>query len=166
MRTRNIELHRKVLFELESIADLSDQEIGISVHDGVVTLSGRTDTYEHKFVVEQTVARIPGVKAVAVDLRVGRPGSQDLTDTEIAHAIADILQWSLNGLRKRIIGKVERGWVTLMGEVDFERQRIAVEESVCHIDGVRGVVNMITVKHDSGSVAVTEDKATHETFRR
>jgi len=121
MRTRNIELHRKVLFELESIADLSEQEIGISVHAGVVTLSGRTDTYEHKFVVEQTVARIPGVKAVAVDLRVGRSGSQDLTDTEIAHAIADILQWSLNGLRKRMIGKVERGWVTLMGEVDFER---------------------------------------------
>jgi osmotically-inducible protein OsmY len=158
MRTRDIELHRRVLFALESIADLSKQEIGIAVHDNVVTLSGQIDTYEHKFVVEQTVARIPGIAAVAIDLRVGRPGSHELTDTEIAHALADILEWSIDGPEKGITGKVERGWVTLMGEVDFERQRTAVEESVNQIDGVRGVVNMITVKHDSGYETVAEDR--------
>ncbi len=157
MRTRDIELHRRVLFALESIADLGKQEIGISVHDGVVTLSGRTDTYEHKFVIEQTVARIPGITAVAIDLRVGRHGSPELTDTELAHTLADILKWSLDDPAKGIIGKVEHGWVTLLGEVDFERQRTAVEESVSHIDGVRGVVNMITVKHDSGET-VGRDK--------
>ena len=159
MRTRDIDLHRKVLFALESITDPSKQEIGISVHDGVVTLTGRADTYEHKFVIEQTVARIPGITALAIDLRVGRPGSHDLTDTEIAHALADILQWSVDGPAKGIIGKVEHGWVTLMGEVDFERQRTAVEESVNHIDGVRGVVNMITVKRNSGET-VGKDRIT------
>ena len=160
MRTRDSELHRKVLFELESIADLSRQEIGISVHDGGVSLSGRTDTYEHKFLVEQTVARIPGIMAVAIDLGVGRPGSHELTDTEIAHALADILHWSFNGPEKGIIGKVERGWVTLMGEVELERQRTAVEESVSQIDGVRGVVNMITLKPHSGYEVVGEDSIT------
>ena len=160
MRTRDIELHRKVLSALASIADLSRQEIGIAVHEGVVTLTGRTDTYEHKFVVEQTVARIPGIAAVAIDLRVGRPGSHELTDTEIAHALADILQWSFAGQGKGTIGKVERGWVTLLGEVEFERQRTAVEESISQIDGVRGVVNMITVKHDSAYEPVGKDRTT------
>lgn len=146
MRTRDAELHRRVLTELESNADLNRQEIGISVHDGVVTLSGQIDTYEQKFVAEQLVAQVPGIAAVAVDLRVGKPGDHDLTDTEIAHAMADYLRWYFSGRQKRIIGKVERGWITLMGEVDFERQRTAVEESIDQISGVRGVVNMITVK--------------------
>ncbi|MGD8698515.1 MAG: BON domain-containing protein [Gemmatimonadales bacterium] len=158
MRTKDSELHRRVLSTLESTAALSRQEIGIAVHDGVVTLSGRTDTYEDKFAVEQSVARIPGIMAVAIDLRVGRPGDHEVTDTEIAHALADILQWSFGGLGNGIIGKVERGWVTLMGEVDSDRQRIPVEESVNNIDGVRGVINMITVKAHPIHKFVSEDK--------
>jgi osmotically-inducible protein OsmY len=160
MQTTDSELHRRVLSRLESISDLSKQEIGIAVHDGVVTLSGRTDTYEHKFVVEQTVARIPGITALAIDLRVGRPRSHELTDTEIAHALADILQWSLTSRGEGIVGKVERGWVTLIGEVGLERERIAVEESVSEIDGVRGVVNMITVRPHPGYEVIGEDKIT------
>ena len=70
-----------------------------------------------------------------------------------------IIYFSFDDPAKGIIGKVEHGWVTLLGEVDFERQRTAVEESVSHIDGVRGVVNMITVKHDSGET-VDRDRIT------
>ncbi|MGD8866163.1 MAG: BON domain-containing protein [Gemmatimonadales bacterium] len=166
MRTRDAELHCRVLTELESHADLGKQEIGISVHDGVVTLSGQIDTYEQKFAAEQLVAQIPGIAAVAVDLRVGKPGDHDLTDTEIAHAMADYLRWYFSGGRKRIIGKVERGWITLVGEVDFERQRAAVEESVNQIPGVRGVVNMITVKPVSERDAAAEYEVTSENHGR
>lgn len=162
MRTRDAELHCRVLTELESHADLSTQEIGISVHDGVVTLSGQIDSYEQKFAAEQMVAQIPGIVAVAVDLRVGKPGDHDLTDTEIAHAMADYLRWYFSGRQKRLIGKVERGWITLMGEVDFERQRTAVEESVNQISGVRGVVNMVTVRPASGGDAAVEHEVTGE----
>jgi len=158
MRTKDSELHREILSRLESLSELSKQEIGISVHDGVVTLSGRTDTYEHKFIAEQVVASTPGITALAIDLRVGRPGSQNLSDTEIAHALGDILKWSLGGPDKGVVGKVERGWVTLLGEVGFERERITVEESVTDIDGVRGVVNMITVKPRSSHEFVGEDR--------
>lgn len=162
MRTRDAELHRRVLAELESDAELSDQEIGISVNGPVAALSGHVDTYEHKFAAERIVSRIAGITAVAIDLRVGRPGSHDRTDSEIAHGIADYLRWYFHAPHKRVVGKVERGWVTLVGEVDFERQRVAVEESVSHIPGVRGVVNMINVKHASDRVTADEYEVTTE----
>lgn len=156
MRTRDADLHRRVLDELESDAALSDQEIGISVHGLVAALSGHVDTYEHKFAAERVVCRVPGITAVAIDLRVVQPGSHDCTDSDIARGVADYLRRYFDAPHNRVVGKVERGWVTLVGEVDFERQRTAVEESVGHISGVRGVVNMISVKHPSGRATAAE----------
>jgi osmotically-inducible protein OsmY len=42
--------------------------------------------------------------------------------------------------------KVEKGWVTLEGEVDYNYQREAAFNVVRSLTGVRGVTNLITVK--------------------
>ena len=42
--------------------------------------------------------------------------------------------------------KVEKGWVTLSGTVDWQFQRIAAESAVRRLSGVAGISNMITIK--------------------
>jgi osmotically-inducible protein OsmY len=41
--------------------------------------------------------------------------------------------------------KVENGWITLEGEVDWQYQRKAAERAVRSLTGVKGVVNLIEI---------------------
>ena len=41
---------------------------------------------------------------------------------------------------------VERGWVTLDGEVGWQYQRMAAENSVRNLLGVKGVSNLVQIK--------------------
>jgi osmotically-inducible protein OsmY len=146
MRSLDAALHRKVLTELESEPSLSEQEIGIAVHGGVVTLLGHVDSHDHRRAAEQAVARVIGVEAVADELDIRAPGPRERTDTEIAHAVASHLQSWNKAPEQNVKVKVERGYVTLEGEVELFHDKAAAEESISDLRGVRGVVNLITVK--------------------
>ena len=62
------QLQRDVIDELTSDPRVGNAEIGVSVKDGVVTLTGFVDTYARKIAAEQAVERLGGVRAVAEDL--------------------------------------------------------------------------------------------------
>jgi osmotically-inducible protein OsmY len=145
MRSRDAELHRTVLAELEKETGLKDQELGVAVQGGVVTLFGVVETYEQKYVAEQTVARVPEVLAVAVDLHVRPPGAHEITDIDIAHAVAGHLRSRLAGSKGKVWAKVEGGWVTLEGEVELFCQKAMAEEGILDLMGVRGVINWVRV---------------------
>ena len=72
---------------------LNASEIGVSVKNAVVTLSGMVDAYSKKMAAERVAKRIYGVKAVAVDIQVGVSPSNRKTDTEIAEACLNALKW-------------------------------------------------------------------------
>ena len=121
-------------------------DIGATVKDGVVTLEGTVDSFAEKWAAEKAVKRLPGVKALAVELKVELPGSSERTDADIAqaaeHALNGIFQY--RGTAFRVI--VENGRITLEGEVDWQFQKSAAEGAVLHLTGVKGVTNLITVK--------------------
>ncbi|UCC72568.1 MAG: BON domain-containing protein [Gemmatimonadota bacterium] len=146
MRSMDTELHRGVLAELESEPSLRGQEIGVAAEEGVVTLSGYVDSCDHKHVAERAAARVSGVDAVADELRIRAPGPRDQTDTEIAHAVVNHLRSRDVRLPRFLIAKVEGGYVTLVGEVELFHDKWAVEEGISALGGVRGVINLITVK--------------------
>lgn len=145
MVAMNPELHRRVLGELESEPVFADQEISISVQDDVVSLCGYVDSNEKKYLVEQLVARVKGVRAVAVDLHVRPPGPHEITDTDIGHAVAGHLR-GLDVPAGAVWAKVEGRWVTLEGEVELFCQKAAAEEGLANLPGVRGVINWIRVE--------------------
>jgi osmotically-inducible protein OsmY len=58
----------------------------------------------------------------------------------------DALKWNISVPHDRIRVKVEKGWVTLEGDVEWNFQRDAAERSVRSLTGVKGVTNLITVK--------------------
>ena len=146
MQYKDSEIQREVEEELRYDPSLAEDDIAVSVRDGVVTLAGWVKSYLDKWRAERTVSRIRGVRAVANDLDVRLPSSSIRTDPDIARAVADALDWNVSVPKGRIKPKVEKGWVTLEGDVDWYFQKEATERAVRAITGVKGVTSLITVK--------------------
>lgn len=70
------ELQRDVLDELKWEPSVNVAHIGVSVKNGVVTLSGHVPLYWEKYSAEKAAKRVYGVKAVANELDVKLPGSK------------------------------------------------------------------------------------------
>jgi osmotically-inducible protein OsmY len=140
------QLKQDVMDELMWEPDINAVEIGVAVKDGVVTLSGYVDSYHEKMAAERAAQGVFGVKAVVQEIKVRLPGSLQRSDEDIAKAAANALAWTMSMLHDRIKVKVQDGWVTLSGQVDWRYQRDAAENAVCNLMGVVGVTNQITVK--------------------
>ena len=140
------ELKRDVMDELKWEPDVNAEAIGVAVKDGVVILSGTVDSYTEKMAAERAVQRVFGVTAIAQEIKVKLPGSYERSDEDIAKAAANALEWNMSVPHDRIKVKVQDGWVTLSGEVDWRYQKDAAEDAVCCLMGVVGVTNLIIVK--------------------
>jgi osmotically-inducible protein OsmY len=138
-------LQQRVIDEMEFEPSVNAAHIGVSVRDGVVTLSGHVDSFVEKFAAERTVRRVKGVKAVAQELEVRLPGDRKTADEEIAARAIKILSWDALVPDERIRVKVEHGIVTLSGEVDWQFQRAEAEADVRKLGGVRSVINDIAI---------------------
>jgi len=146
MRSKDLELRHQVRDELDWEPSLHEQEVGLAVKDGVVTLSGYVDNYDQKKTAEEAAARVHGVSAVAENLHVRTPGPRHTSDTDIAHAVAQHLKWHVHVPVDRIVARVEEGWVILEGEVDLLYHRVTAESGIRQLRGVRGVTNTIRVQ--------------------
>ena len=140
------ELQIDVLDELRWEPGVKATDIGATVKDGVVTLEGTVDSFAEKWAAEKAVKRLPGVRALAVELKVELPGSSERTDSDIARAAENALKWDVSVPYERIKVTMEQGLLTLEGEVDWEFQRSAAKRAVQYLTGVKGVTNMITIK--------------------
>lgn len=140
------QIQRDVLAELKWDARVQPNEIGVSVKDGVVALTGWVDSYVKKWAAEGAAQRVQGVKAVANDIEVRLPSSVERADPDLASAVTRALDWDALVPSQNIQVRVTRGWVTLSGEVEWEFQRREAERAVRRLSGVRGVTNEIAVR--------------------
>jgi osmotically-inducible protein OsmY len=141
-----VDLQRDVMNELKWEPSLNAAHIGVSVNDGVVTLSGQVASFGEKYIAEKAAKRVHGVRAVANDIDVKLPGISKRTDTDIAEAVANALKSNVTVPADRIKAVVKNGWVELEGEVDWQYQKEAAERSVRNLPGVVGIMNSIKVK--------------------
>jgi osmotically-inducible protein OsmY len=139
-------IQKDVMDEIKWQPALNASEIGVTVKNGIVTLSGQVDSFYKKIVAENAAKRVVGVKAVAEDIQVGVSPSFKKTDTEIAEAILNALKWHAAVQEEKIKIKVEDGIVRLEGEVEWEFQRSTAKSAIESISGVRSVINSITIK--------------------
>jgi osmotically-inducible protein OsmY len=144
------ELQLDVLEELRWEPGVNATDIGATVKDGVVTLEGTVDSFAEKWAAEKAVKRLPGVRALAVEIEVTLPGSSERSDADIARAAENALVWNVAVPYDRIKVTAENGFLTLQGEVDWEYQSSAAEEAVRYLTGVQGVSNEITIKPKVG----------------
>jgi osmotically-inducible protein OsmY len=140
------QLKKDVTAELEWDPSISASQVGVAVKDGVVTLSGHLDTFAEKYAIERAVQRVHGVKAIAVEVDVKLEPSHKRSDSEIAAAAETALKWHSLVPADRVQVKVEKGWITLKGELDWNYQRLEAERAVRPLTGVVGVSNGIVLK--------------------
>jgi osmotically-inducible protein OsmY len=140
------QLKKDVTAELEWDPSINASHVGVAAADGVVTLTGHLNTYAEKYAIERAVQRVQGVKAIAIELDVKLDPGHKRSDSEVANAVESALQWHTLVPADRIQVKVEKGWVTLKGEVDWEYQRLNAEKAVRPLTGVVGLSNAITIK--------------------
>lgn len=141
------DVQRSVQDELSWEPGVSNaSNIGVAVKDGVVTLSGVVNSYPEKWAAANAAKRVFGVNALAVELEVKLPGSDQRTDADVARAAENALDWDISVPRHSVQVTVENGWLTLEGEVNWRFQRERAESDVQGLTGVKGVSNEITIK--------------------
>ncbi|WP_437799980.1 BON domain-containing protein [Sorangium sp. So ce693] len=140
------QLQRDVLDELAWEPSVNGAEIGVAVKDGIVTLTGRVQSFAERYAAEQAAKRVYGVKAVANELEVRLPGSSQRTDEDIAAAAVSALRSNVLVPADKIKVTVSKGWLRLEGEVEWQFQKDEAEQAVRNLVGVLGVSNLITVK--------------------
>ena len=140
------DIQRDVLEELKWDTRVLPNEVGVSVKDGIVTLTGWVDSYSKKLAAEAAAHRVHSVKAVVNDIEVNLPGFAERTDTDLAAAVLNALRWDVGIPAGKLDVTVSQGWVTLKGEVEYGFQKRDAEHAIRHISGIRGITNLITVK--------------------
>jgi osmotically-inducible protein OsmY len=150
------QLQNDVLEQLRWEPGVNSAEIGVTVKSGVVTLSGKVNSLARKSAIEKAVKRMPGVKAIALDVEIDIPGCSSRTDSDIALAAENALKWDVLVPHNQITVTVFNGFITLEGEVDRHFQKEAAEHAVSRLEGVREVKNLIAVKPSVAPVDVRE----------
>jgi osmotically-inducible protein OsmY len=140
------EIRDDVIYELQWDPQIiAPEAIGVAVRDGAVTLTGHAASYAEKLAAARAAERVYGVKAVANELQVKLAGAAR-DDSDIATAIAHVLDNNVQVPQGRVRARVQNGWVTLDGELDYDYQRRETERMVRQVRGVTGVTDLITLK--------------------
>ena len=151
------QLKQAVLDELSWEPSVNAAHIGVTTKDGVVTLTGHVETYSEKSAAETATRRVKDVKAVAEEIEVRLPFGVQHGDEDIAAAAIGRLKWDAAVPRDAVSVKVENGWITLTGEVDWRYQHEAAADDVRGLWGVVGVSNQITIKPKANASSIRDD---------
>jgi len=139
------QIQRDVLEELKWDTRVDPTEIGVQVHQGVVTLTGTVSSWAKRIAARDAAHRVARVRDVADDLQIGVSTTGPISDTDLAQSVRAMLKWHVLIPEERISTTVSHGVVTLSGAVDFASQREDAARMVGYLDGVCAVNNELTV---------------------
>ncbi|MCA1408372.1 BON domain-containing protein [Ensifer sp. IC3342] len=143
----DIRLRQDILDELEYEPSIDAANIGVAVENGIVTLTGHVASFAEKHAAERIAERMTGIRAIAQEIEVRLPEHKKTADDEIASRVLKILAWgaAISDLRD-IHVRVEKGFVTLSGTVEWHFQRSAAMNSVRELSGVTGIDNQLKIR--------------------
>ena len=139
------QLKQDVESELRWDPSVTFDQVKVTADDGVVTLRGSVPHYFEKNSAEKAAQRVSGVRAVTDELEVELFPEYQRSDSEIAKAALDALGWNYSA-PEGVKVTVDKGWLTLQGEAEWDYERNAAKDAVANLMGVRGVSNNITIK--------------------
>jgi osmotically-inducible protein OsmY len=160
----NEELQKDVQDAIKWQPLLKAAEIGVTTKDGVVSLTGIVSSFTKKLEAEKAAKGVLGVKAVVEDIHVKFANDTNKTDLDIANEVLSGMKWNWSVPNDKIQVKVEDGWVTLDGAVEWNYQRDAAKNCASDLIGVKGVINNIKV--NSFSTDQVEQEAIEKAHSR
>ena len=146
-----------VIDELNWEPSVNSANIGVTAKGGVVSLMGHVGSYSEKYAAEKAARRVKGVKAIAEEIEVKLPLGTERGDEEIAAAAIARLSWDAAIPADAVKVKVEKGWVTLTGNVDWHYQHEAAANDIRSLWGVTGLSNQIAIKPRANASNIKEN---------
>lgn len=141
----DLALRNDIEAELQWEPSVHPEHVGVTVREGVVTLTGHVSSYAEKFGAERAAKRVTGVSALANELDVKPPGPKLVTDEDLAIACrrALLAEIAVSASRLRVI--VHQGWVRLEGVVASDGERRAAERAVRGVRAIAGMTSDLAV---------------------
>jgi osmotically-inducible protein OsmY len=139
------QLVQSVTDEIRWMPSIKADQIGVSINDRAVTLSGQVDTYPEKIAAVRAALRVRGVHAVADEIEVHNDWAPK-QDADIAREAAAILAHTFYTPEGAVKAEVSDHIVTLTGTVTWNYERDGIERIIEALPGVRDVRNRIELK--------------------
>lgn len=139
------QIKQDILDELVFEPHIDETQIGILVKDGIVTLSGVVSNYQKKQLANEVAKRVIGVKAIAEDIEVKYGEDYIKSDTEIASAAVNALEWNTVIPKEKFMVFVDDGYIHLSGKVSWDYQRKLAQHILQDLLGVKGIINRIEI---------------------
>ena len=124
---------------------LKDDNIKVASSDGVVTLSGTVSQEYHKFLAQETVSGLAGVKTVNNQLLVIGDQPSEHSDAWITTKVKGALAFHKNVSASDTEVITQNGIVILNGKAETESQKQLTSEYAKDVDGVLEVRNNLVV---------------------
>jgi hyperosmotically inducible periplasmic protein len=124
---------------------LKDDNIKVASSDGVVTLSGTVSQEYHKFLAQETVSGLAGVKTVNNQLLVIGDQPSEHSDAWITTKVKGVLAFHKNVSASDTEVTTQDGVVLLNGRAETEAQKQLTSEYAKDVDGVMEVRNNMVV---------------------
>lgn len=140
------QLREDVEAELDWDTRVDSRRIGVAVKDGVVALTGHVASYPEQRAAQEAAQSVDGVQAVANDITVELPSEAQCSDSEIAESALIALKLNVAVPANAVKISVHDSWITLEGELASWHQKVAAEEALMALRGVRGITNNIFIR--------------------
>lgn len=139
------DIQRDVELEIRYDPAIDSHDIGVSVRNRIVTLTGFVRSFAEHSQAERDAKRIAGVAAIANELQVKLASAEARPDSDLAQDVVLALVSQVPYL-SGVTPIVRNGDVTLEGEVEWRFQKDRAEEVVQRLRGVKSVTNLVRVK--------------------
>lgn len=130
----------------KALSNSKYKNVQVSVHNGLVKLTGTVEVVDTKYQATQRVQRVKGVVAVENDIQAGGPA---IPDAELQQKVLKAVQFDRTGWPSApfnaISVSVRNGVVTLGGHAYGPVDADSAVATASNIKGVRDVINDIQV---------------------
>ena len=133
-----------VLNALKKEPSIDAAHIDVVAGDDEVILSGQVKYYAEKLSAALIARNILGATTITNNLSVQPVVDLRLADFDIAHHARNVLAWDVFVPHETINLKVEKGWITLSGKVEWEFQKLNAVADISKLVGIVGVTDDIT----------------------
>jgi len=151
------DIRQDVRDELEWEPSIQSYDLNVEVKNGVVTLTGDVRSYFERWMAENVVRRVSGVKGLHNEAQVKLEDRHKRDDKVLSEAVQNVLDWTTSLSTESITARVKDGWVTLSGTVTWQFQRVAVNNAVRNLTGVVGLIDEVTVSPSVSQAVVRVD---------
>jgi osmotically-inducible protein OsmY len=150
---KTTDIHKAVEAELKFDPLVDDADVHVVNINGDVALNGTVPSYPQYLEAAAATQRVSGVKNVDNHLQVVLPDADFRDDAMLTTAANNALTLNVT-VPDGVEATVSDGNITLTGTAGYGIERVAAEQAVAGLTGVRNVRDDIEISYDTDPVAI------------